>query len=105
MMSESLNLLLALGTGGLLGALFFGGLWWTVRTSLCSKQPALWFFGSFLLRTGIALVGLYFIGREHWERLIVCLVGFVAARLIVTWLTRSAPANSELPRPEARHAP
>ena len=43
----------------LLGALFFGGLWWTVRKGVSSTQPALWFFGSLLLRTSIALAGFY----------------------------------------------
>ena len=53
---------------GLLGAFFFGGLWWTVRRAISSDQPALWFFGSLLLRMGITLVGFYFVGQEHWER-------------------------------------
>jgi F1F0 ATPase subunit 2 len=29
--------------GLLLGAIFFGGLWWTVRKGVSSKRPALWF--------------------------------------------------------------
>ena len=81
-------LVLALVAGVLLGAIFFGGLWWTVRKGVSSKQPALWFFGSLLLRMSIALAGFYFVGRGHWERLLLCLLGFVMARLVVTWLTR-----------------
>jgi len=42
-MNELLTLALALVTGLLLGAIFFGGLWWTVRKGVSSKQPALWF--------------------------------------------------------------
>ena len=38
--------------GLVLGAIFFGGLWWTVRKGLSSQQPALWFLGSMLLRMG-----------------------------------------------------
>ena len=68
-MNEILILALALAAGLLLGAIFFGGLWWTVRKGVSSKQPALWFFGSLLLRMSIALAGFYFVGREHWERL------------------------------------
>ena len=37
--------------GALLGAFFFGGLWWTVQKGVTSEQPALWFLGSLLLRT------------------------------------------------------
>ena len=36
--------------GGLLGTMFFGGLWWTVRTGVSSQRPALWFLGSLVLR-------------------------------------------------------
>ena len=51
--------------------------------------------GAFVLRQPVAANehcpgGFYFVGRGHWERLLVCLVGFVMARLIVTRLTRAA---------------
>jgi F1F0 ATPase subunit 2 len=104
MMNETLILVLALATGVLLGAIFFGGLWWTVQKGVSSKRPALWFFGSLLLRTSIALVGFYFIARGHWERLLVCLLGFVIARLIVMQLTRAAEKPTYLAQ-EASHAP
>ena len=104
MMNETLILVLALATGILLGAIFFGGLWWTVQKGVSSNRPALWFFGSLLLRTSIALVGFYFIARGHWERLLVCLLGFVMARLIVMWLTRAAEKPTYLAQ-EASHAP
>ena len=54
-MSESSTVSLALLAGVLLGMIFFGGLWWTIQTGVSSKQPAVWFSGSFLLRTFIAL--------------------------------------------------
>ena len=76
-----LILALALVAGQVLGAIFFGGLWWTVRNGLSAKQPALWFLGSMLLRMGIVLTGFYFIGRGHWQRLVLCLLGFVIARI------------------------
>ena len=56
-MNESLTLVLAWMAGGMLGAIFFGGLWWTVLKGVSSKQPALLFFGSLLLRMSIALTG------------------------------------------------
>jgi F1F0 ATPase subunit 2 len=104
MMNETLILVLALATGVLLGAIFFGGLWWTVQKGVSSKRPALWFFGSLLLRTSIALVGFYFIARGHWERLLVCLLGFVMARLIVMRITRAAEKPTYFAQ-EASHAP
>ena len=103
-MNEALTLMLALVAGVLLGAIFFGGLWWTVQKGVSSKRSALWFFGSLLLRTSIALAGFYFIGHGHWERLLVCLLGFVIARLIVTRLTRASEKPTYLAQ-EASHAP
>ena len=103
-MNETVALVSAWVTGVLLGAIFFGGLWWTVQKGISSKRPALWFFGSLLLRTSIALAGFYFIARGHFERLLVCLLGFVIARLIVTRITRAAEKTPYLAR-EASHAP
>jgi len=103
-MTEALGLVLALVGGVLLGAMFFGGLWWTVRKGVLSKQPALLFFGSLMLRTGIVLSGFYFIGRGHWERLLVSLLGFVVARLLVTRFTRAAQRPTYLEQ-AASHAP
>jgi F1F0 ATPase subunit 2 len=90
MINDGLSLVLALVTGVLLGAIFFGGLWWTVRKGFSSERPALWFFGSLLLRTSITLAGFYFIARDDWERLLACLLGFVMARFVVMRLTRTA---------------
>ncbi len=96
--------MLALVTGLLLGAMFFGGLWWTVQKGVSSKRSALWFFGSLLLRTSIALAGFYVIARGHWEMLLVCLLGFIIARLIMMRLTRAAKKPTYLAQ-EVSHAP
>ena len=103
-MNETLPLALAFVTGVLLGAMFFGGLWWTVRKGVSSEKAALWFFCSMMLRTSAALAVFYIIARGHWERLLVCLFGFIIARLIVTRLTRAAEKQTCLTR-EASHAP
>jgi len=96
-MNETTSLVLAAVAGLLLGAMFFGGLWWTVRKGLASTRPALWFFGSLLLRMSLALAGFYFVGHAHWERLLLCLLGFTVARFAVARVTR--------PPGEAAHAP
>ena len=104
-MHETLSLVLAWVAGGVLGAMFFGGLWWTVRKGVSSRQPALWFFGSLLLRMSLALAGLYVVSGGQWDRLLVCLLGFVMARLVVTWLTRASGEHHTRPAQEASHAP
>jgi len=104
-MNETLTLVLAWVAGGLLGTLFFGGLWWTVRKGVSSKRPALWFSGSLLLRMSMALAGFYFVSGRHWERLLLCLLGFVMARLVVTRLARPARESRTRSAQEASHAP
>jgi F1F0 ATPase subunit 2 len=100
-MNEALALAWVAGVG--LGAIFFGGLWWTVRKGAASLRPACWFFGSALLRMSIALAGFYLVAGGQWERLVACLLGFVTARLAVTWLTRVSGRSR--PAAEASHAP
>jgi F1F0 ATPase subunit 2 len=104
-MNEFLSLVVAAATGALLGAFFFGGLWWTIRRAISSDQPALWFFGSLLLRTSITLTGFYFVGQEYWERWLLCLLGFVLARLVAGWLTRLSGDNQSGPAQETSYAP
>lgn len=87
-MNEVLLFLAVLMAGVLLGLFFFGGLWWTVRKGLSSNRPALWFFGSTLLRTLIVVGGFYLVGHGHWQRVVLCLLGFFLARLVVTRLNK-----------------
>jgi F1F0 ATPase subunit 2 len=89
MLNEPLSLLLVLTVGFALGGIFFGGLWWTVRKAISSTRPALWFIASLLLRSGVVLAGFFFVSGGQWQRLLLCLLGFILARLAVTWLTRS----------------
>lgn len=102
-MNETLTLMLVWMLGLLLGAFFFAGLWWTIRKGLASAYPAFWFIGSLLLRTGVTLAGFYFVASHHWQQLPLCLLGFVMARPLVTWLTRTK--QTHLAQQESRHAP
>lgn len=104
-MNETLMLVVAGAVGSVLGAVFFGGLWWTVRKGVSSRGPALWFLGSMLVRMGIVLVGFHLVGGGHWQRLVACLVGFVIARPVVMRLTRAGGGRSHLHAKEASHAP
>jgi F1F0 ATPase subunit 2 len=82
-MSDIPDLALALIVGALLGAFFFGGLWWTVQKGVASERPALWFLGSLVIRTALTLAGFYFVAQGHWSRLVACLLGFLVARVLV----------------------
>ena len=104
-MNDTLMLILAWAVGVWLGAIFFGGLWWTVRKGVSSKNPAMWFFGSLLLRMSVTLGGFYLVGGGHWERLLLCLLGLVVARLVVTRVTRPTETAAHGTPREARDAP
>lgn len=104
-MNESVSLAGALVTGVLLGTMFFGGLWWTVRQGVSAERPGLWFLGSLLLRTGIVLGGFYVVAGGHWERLLLCLLGFAIAHVIVTWFTGPPVGQHNPPANEVGHAP
>jgi len=86
MMSEVSILAMNLLAGVLLGMIFYGGLWWTVRHSLSSPAASVWLIGSFPLRMIITVGGFYFVSLGDWRRLLACLLGFLIARIGVTRL-------------------
>ncbi len=86
--NEIMSLIPSLFAGVVLGTIFFGGLWFTVRIGLRSKKSGLIFVGSFILRTAIVLLGFYFMGDGNWKKILVCLAGFLIARLVISILTR-----------------
>lgn len=87
-MNETETMILVFIAGLILGTLFFGGLWLTVKKTVTSSKPALLVFVSFISRLVIVLAGFYFIGAGDWQRLLATLLGFVAARFILLYLTK-----------------
>lgn len=87
-MNEIIYMVLAFIGGLLLGTLFFGGLWLTMKKVLTSKMPGILFSGSFLIRAGITMIGFYYISLGQWERLLVCVFGFIVARVLVMRITK-----------------
>ncbi len=80
--------LLSFIAGIVLGLIFFGGLWVTVRRALQSKMPGLWFAGGLISRVTITVTGFYFISQGSWQKLLICLTGFITARYIVLKATK-----------------
>lgn len=70
--------------GMVLGAIFFGGLWMTVRQMTTSKRPAILFITSVLLRTAIVLAGIWHFAAGDPYSIAACLLGFIALRLLAT---------------------
>lgn len=107
-MSEGGALLLAGISGLVMGSVFFGGLWWTVRNGVSSRNPAFWFIGSLIFRMSLVLTGFYLISSQgNWQLLVSCLIGFMAARVVVFRLTVSRvhqPQFNDLDAKESKHA-
>lgn len=78
-MNDALALTLAAAVGALLGAFFFGGLWWTVKKGVSSDKPMQLFFASLLIRTAVVLGGFYLALQWGAHRFIACVAGFIAA--------------------------
>lgn len=104
-MSDTVTLVLAWLAGAGLGGVFFGGLWVTVRAGMASQRPALWFLGSAVFRVSAALGGFFLVSGGNWQRLLLCLLGFVMARPVVTWVLRPMGQARVREKQETDHAP
>jgi len=93
-MNETMILAGSLLVGLMLGAFFFGGLWWTIQMRSPSQWSGLLFSGSFLLRMTVAVTGFFLVSRGDWRRLLACLTGFLLARIAVTRLIRLPSVKS-----------
>jgi F1F0 ATPase subunit 2 len=87
-MNDILTMVLAFFAGIVLGIIFFGGLWFTVKKSINAKLPALMLSGSLFFRIAVTMLGFYLVGVGNWQRLLVCLLGFITARFLVLIITK-----------------
>jgi F1F0 ATPase subunit 2 len=88
-MNEIIYVVLVFMAGVALGVLFFGGLWLTVKRMATSKKPAFLFFVSFCLRMAVVLIGFDYVAPGNLRGLLICLLGFIAARFMVVRYTRT----------------
>lgn len=72
--------------GVMLGVLFYGGLWITIRRLMSARHPIAVTLGSLFLRTAVVLAGFLFVARGRWQNAIACLVGFAIGRIAVSRL-------------------
>jgi len=89
-MNVLLSLLLAFAVGIVVGLVYFGGLWWTVRRVLDVQQRASWMLVSFLVRAGITLLGFYLVIGTDGLRLAAAMLGFLIVRMVLVALLRPA---------------
>lgn len=80
--AQAITLTAAFLAGAFLGALYFGGLWWTVRRLPHARQPLNLYFGSLAARVVLVLAGFYgVLAVCDWPQLMAALAGFLMVRL------------------------
>lgn len=102
MMSDTVNLMLIWCLGLALGGFFFVGLWWTVQKSIRSAHPAWWLLSSLLVRMTVTIAGFYLVVSHEMAnasllRLLICLFGFICARLITARVVAKMTARLDTP--------
>jgi F1F0 ATPase subunit 2 len=82
---------------GIFAGLFYHiGLWWTVKALPSSPRPTLLSIGSFYIRMGITLCVFYLVMNNSWERLAVCLLGFLVVKYTMMRMLRPGENASKL---------
>lgn len=70
--------------GMVLGAIFFGGLWMTVRQMPNSRRPGMLFLFSVVVRTTVVIGGFWYFAGGDAKSMLACLLGFIGLRLLAT---------------------
>lgn len=82
-MSNIIDVGLAFTGGTVLGFLYFLTLWVTLHQLPAVNYPVLVSFASLCVRLTVLLSGFYLIMGGQWERLVLCLLGFLFVRSIL----------------------
>jgi F1F0 ATPase subunit 2 len=82
-MSESTQILIPFMMGMALGAIYFTGLWYTVRKLFDARRPLAYLLRSFLARAFAIVIGFHVVMSGGWDRLVVALIGFILMREIL----------------------
>ena len=93
-LSAVAELLFAAGMGVVLGSLFFGGLWLTIRLTPRWRHPGLGMLASLFLRLALVGIGLYLLADGHWQRYAAALPGLLLSRW--WWVRRIEPRKAVL---------
>jgi len=84
-----MSVALALIAGVVLGVLFYGGLWLTIKRLTTTRHPVLLTLFSFWGRTVGTIAGFLLAMNGQWQNALMCLAGFVIGRLVVSVLLRT----------------
>jgi len=87
MFEAGVRAVVGLVVGVVLGYVYFGGLWLTIRKLQTAKNPAFLAVMSFNARLVLTMLGFFFVwqagGRPDWLRLLSAVAGFLVARTLL----------------------
>ncbi|MBN1664667.1 MAG: ATP synthase subunit I [Deltaproteobacteria bacterium] len=91
-MNTTAHIIISFMAGIVLGAVYFWGLWHTLRRLSETAKPFRWMFISYTVRVCFIMTGFYFVMGGRWERLIAAMIGFLVIReiLMQRWGGRKA---------------
>ena len=69
--------------GAILGLIYFGGLWLTVRRLMTVKHQAILMLCSFVVRNALMVIGFFPVIKQGWQYALICLAGFTVVRFIM----------------------
>lgn len=81
--------------GMLLGLVYFGGLYLSIKRMSESKYPAMLMTLSFIIRMGI-LIGIFFyLSKDGYKNMLFALLGVILTRFILTFTLKGQSENSK----------
>ncbi|MCX5856339.1 MAG: ATP synthase subunit I [Deltaproteobacteria bacterium] len=93
-MSSLSALLIPFVLGGLIGWVYFSGLWETVKRLPDARNAHWLMILSFAARTLLALGGFFILADGQWERMTAALLGFYIVRAILVRSLGRPPQSS-----------
>ncbi|MGC9314295.1 MAG: ATP synthase subunit I [bacterium] len=79
-----LGIILSVTAGGIVGLVFFGGLWLSVKSIPTAKNPAAFMLLSFVARIAVFVAAFYAIAKwGNWAHLVIALASALIVRSIL----------------------
>lgn len=79
---------LCAGVGLLVGIVYFGGLWLTVRNLKDSENPTKTLLTSWFLRNGVFVASFWAVMQGDWRRVLIAFGAFLSVRAVSTKAVR-----------------
>ncbi|MBF0543741.1 MAG: ATP synthase subunit I [Candidatus Riflebacteria bacterium] len=101
-MTELLRCFPAFGLGAGASLIFFGSLWWTIKTGISQRKKSNFFLKSFLIRAIVVVALFLCVCRGSGCAWGFCLTGFIGTRILLTNLVKRTISRDLSNRPRTK---